>query len=589
LNADQLLAAVPRLKDALTKNFDLAGVFKIEKLKLKGTLKNLAIKGQLLGNDGSLRIGDAFQKERGLPLTISTDAHYAGDRIVLRQAELKLYNLELASKGELRLGDRPVLNLSVDSKPVSLDGWEKIIPAIATYQLGGKIEFRGTVRGAIGKGATPQIQGIASLENASAKPPQFSQPIENLNTKINFTGQRADIREMTLSLGHSKIRLAAAVERFSPLALTYKLSTAELSPAEFQASLPEERKKDVIRNLSSEGQVAMQNGNVTVQSKIASSNGTLYAINYKDLQGSVSLADRVATIRNFRANAMSGALQAEGEYAFKGPVPTFSVASKVQGLDLKELYDTFGTKGESDSQRDIRGKLNGEMKVSGSGKHWQEMKPTLRGQGQAQVLEGALLNFNVVDAVLSSVTGMPGMASMIKPEIRKKYPETFEAKDTHFKTLKADFDLADGRMNVKNLRIAAADFGVDGNGWVDFDHRINFRSSLQLSPPLSADIAASARETKYLFNDQKQLEVPFTVSGRLPHVKPKPDTNYLARSLQRGFMQRGAEELQQRFLGKKDSASPQQEEDSAPTDRKTRKKNSTEDLIRKGLKDFFGR
>src|SRR5439155_11456987 len=148
-----------------------------------------------------------------------------------------------------------------------------------------------------------------------------------LNTKINFTGQRADIKEMTLKLGNSNIRLAAAIERFSPLALTYKLSTAELSPAEFQASLPEEHKKDVIRNLSSEGQVAMQNGNLMVQSKIASSNGTLHAINYKDLQGSLSLVDKLANIRTLRVNAFNGTLQAEGEYAFKGPVPTFSLAS----------------------------------------------------------------------------------------------------------------------------------------------------------------------------------------------------------------------------------------------------------------------
>jgi len=587
LDLSQLEAAVPKVRSALPKNLDLAGVFRIENLKLKGTLKNLALKGQIVGNDGSIRLGNSFQKQPGIPLTISADAQHAGDRIVLRQAEIKLHNLELASKGEVRLGDRTLLNLSIDSKQVSLDGWEKIIPAIAGYQLSGKMQVRGTIRGEVGKGATPQIQGNASLENASAKPPQFSKPIENLNTKINFTGQRADIKEMTLKLGNSNIRLAATIERFSPLTVTYKISTPELSPGEFQAALPEERKKDVIHNLSSEGQVAIQNGNVTAQGKIASSNGSLYAIDYKDLQATLSMADKVAHIRNFNVNALNGAVQAEGEYAFKGPVPNFSLASKVRGVDLKELYSTFGSKAENDSQRDIRGRLNADMQVTGSGKTWEEMKPALRGQGQAEVLDGALLNFNLADSVLSGATGMPGLTNMIKPAIRKKYPETFEAKDTQFKELKADFDLANGRMNVKNLRITGADFNVDGNGWVDFERNVNFRSSLMLSPQLSADIGGSAREIKYLFNDQKQLEIPFSVTGKLPKVKPKPDASYLAKSLQRGFLQKGTEELQQRFLGKKESASPKEE--SAPSDRKERKKSSTEDLIRKGLKDFLGR
>jgi hypothetical protein len=262
----------------------------------------------------------------------------------------------------------------------------------------------------------------------------------------------------------------------------------------------------------------------------------------------------------------------------------------VQGIDLKQAYDTFGTKDEGDSQRDIRGRLNAEMKITGSGNQWEEIKPTLRGPGQAEVLEGALLNFNIVENVLGAA-GVPGLANMISPTIRKKYPETFEAKDTKFKEMRANFDVADSRINVKDLRIAAADFTVEGNGWADFERKINFRSVLMVSPQLSADLAGSAREVRYLFNDQKQLEVPFSLNGKLPNVKPKPDTGYLAKALQRGFFQKGAEELQQRFLGKKgspkDSASP--DEESAPADRKERKRNSTEDRIRKGLQDLFGR
>ncbi|HZA55358.1 MAG TPA: AsmA-like C-terminal region-containing protein [Candidatus Udaeobacter sp.] len=587
VDMEQLQAAVPKLKTRLPKNLDLAGVFRIESLKLKGTLKNLALKGNIVGSDGSIRFGDSFQKARGIPLTISTDAQYGGTRVVLRQAEVKLHNLEVASKGDITLGDRPALNLSIDSKPASLDGWEKIIPAIASYQLSGKMQVRGIVRGEVGKGTMPQIQGTATLENASAKPPQFSKAIENLNTKINFTGQRADIKEMTLILANSKIRLAAAVERFSPLTLTYKLSTPELHPADFQASLPEERKKDLLRNLSSEGQIAIRDGKAAVQAKLFSTDGSLYKINYSELQATLSLADKVASIRNLRVNALKGALQVEGEYAFNGPVPRFSIASRVQELDVKEIYDTFGTKAESDGQRDIRGRLNAEMKVAGSGNQWEEVKPTLRGQGHAQVLQGALLNFNIADSVLSGATGIPGMMNMINPALRKKYPETFESKDTKFKDLKANFDLTDGRINVRNLLIAAVDFSVEGSGWADFDRKVDFRSVLLLSPPLSSDIASSAREIKYLFNDQRQLEIPFALTGKLPQVKPKPDTSYLAKSMQRGFLQRGTEELQQRFLGRKESASPRDE--PSPTNRKERKKESTEDLIRKGLKDLFGR
>jgi len=227
------------------------------------------------------------------------------------------------------------------------------------------------------------------------------------------------------------------------------------------------------------------------------------------------------------------------------------------------------------------------MKVSGSGKTWKEIKPNLRGQGQAEVLQGALLNFNIAEGVLSGITGVPGLSSLINPQVRKKYPETFEAKDTEFKELKGLFTLADARMSVRDLRITAADHAVQGSGWVGFDRRVDFQSLLVFSQRLSADLAHSVREVSYMFNNQNQFEIPFTLTGTLPKVKPKPDSSYLAKMIQRGMMRKGAEELQRRFFGTKPSTPPAE---SAPSDRRREKKRSpAEELIRKGLEGLFGR
>jgi hypothetical protein len=74
-------------------------------------------------------------------------------------------------------------------------------------------------------------------------------------------------------------------------------------------------------------------------------------------------------------------------------------------------------------------------------------------------------------------------------------------------------------MNVKDLRIAAADYTVQGNGWVDFDKQVNFQAVLLLSQQLSTDLGRSAREVTYAFNNQNQFEVPFALTGTLPKVK----------------------------------------------------------------------
>jgi len=355
-----------------------------------------------------------------------------------------------------------------------------------------------------------------------------------------------------------------------------------VKPADFQASLPDERKADVIKNLSSEGSLTAKEGKLTFQGKVTSSQGTLYRIGYKDLIATILSEDKTTSIRNLRVGALNGSLEAEGEYSSSSSVPRFSFTSKVQGLDLKELYRALDPNGP----RDIQGRLNADLKVSGSGKEWKEIKPNLRGQGQAEVLQGALLNFNLAEGVASSLTGIPGLTSLINPQTRQKYSETFEAKDTVFKELTGLFDLGEGRMQVKSLRITAADYTVQGSGWVDFDRRIDFRSTLAFSQRLSADLAHASREVKYLFNDQNQFEIPFALTGTLPKVKPKPDSKVLRQLIQRGMVRRGADELRRRFPGSKESAPP---EESPPADQKKRDKGTREELIRKGLEKLFGR
>lgn len=582
LDFSRLSAAVPKIKSALPRDLHLSGPLRIKDLQIKGSIKSLALKGAVEGTEAAINFGKSLQKASGIPLVFSTDAQVAGQTLSFRQAKLALHNLELAGRGDVTWGDSPVVNLSLDSKRASLEGWDKIIPAMSSYQLSGNFEVHTLLRGPVGKGSTPQIRGEMILSGMSAQPPRFPQAIKDLNARIRFAGKRADIPETTLKLGNSKIRLTAQIESFSPLALSYRISTPELRPADFQESLPEDRKADVIKNFSSEGSLGIKEGRLTLQGKAGSSQGTLYKIGYKNLVATFSREKERTNIRNLRVHALNGSLQAEGEYSSNGPVPSFSLASKVEGLDLNELYRTLDSK----RPRDIRGSLNADLEVSGSGKDWKEIRPNLRGRGKAEVLEGALLNFNLAEGVMSGLTGIPGLASRINPKVRQKYPETFEAKDTVFKELKGVFDLGEGRMKVKELRIAAAEYTVQGNGWADFERRVDFRSVLVFSQRLSDDLGRAAREVKFLFNEQNQLELPFVLSGTLPNVKPRLDSKYLVQMMQRGWAGKGAEEFRRRFFGDKQAAPP---EGPPVPGQKRRNGESTEERIRRGMEGLFRR
>jgi uncharacterized protein involved in outer membrane biogenesis len=580
LDVSRLKEAVPQLRAAMSRDFDISGVFRIKNLRFSGSLGDLSLNADMEGSGAGLRYKKLFQKPAGIPFTLSAEARYTDDQLAVSKSRLTMHNLELLSSGAIQLGDNPFLNLSFSSRPASLEGWDKLIPALAKYQMAGIVAIRAAMRGSMGKGVAPQIEGTLSLQNASARPPEFPKAIENLDTKVYFTGQRADVKDMTLRLGNSRIRLSAVIEKFSPLTFSYKLSTPEIWPADYRLALPEERKGDIVRNLESAGRFTMAGDRMVYQGRVASADGTLYNVAYKSLDAALSLADNVASIQSLRVHVLKGAVQMEGDYAFNEPAPRFTAVTKVQGIDIKELYSFLDPKAEND----IRGRMNAEMTLSGSGKTWESIQPKLRGQGTMEVLQGALLNFNIAEGTLAGITGIPGLTHMINPTLRKKYPETFTAKDTEFKELKGNFEMAEGRVNVKNLRMAAAEFNVQGDGWVDFTRRIQFPAMVTFSRRFSADLALAAREVKYFLNNQAQLEIPMTLSGRLPNVKPKPDLRYLGHVAQRGFLGKGVEELQNRYLGRNESKA---QDETGRADGRQKRRSSTEDLIRKGLESLF--
>ncbi|HKY06909.1 MAG TPA: AsmA-like C-terminal region-containing protein, partial [Candidatus Binatia bacterium] len=583
LDLTRLKDALPSFRSALPKGVDLAGIFQLKDVQFKGSLKgDLAVTGAIDGTEGVIKHGNTFNKPAGTPFTLSMQARYGDNHLAIDHALLKLHGLELVTRGDIRLDAGAALNLTVKSGPTSLHGWERFFPALEPYRLKGTMDLQATVSGKIGSSSMPQLHGTMTLKNGSAQPPDFAKAIENLDTTIKFTGQRADVRDMALSLGKSRIRLAAVVEKFAPLSISYKLMTQELWPADYQSSMGPERTADIIRNFQSEGQFTVAGDKLRSRNSVASASGTLFGIAYKDLRANLSLADKIAKVQSLRVQTLNGSIEAQGEFAFKENTPHFALTTKLDGVDVKELYAAL----DSQAERDIQGRLNAELNLSGSGPSWDVIKTNLRGQGEAEIVQGVIYNFNIAESALTGMTGVPGLTNSLSPSLRKKHPETFTSKDTAFKELRSLIDVADGQINFKNMRMSAAEFLAVGNGWVDFNRKVDSRATLTFSQRLSADLAQSAREIKYLLNHQGQLEIPFSVTGKMPNLKTKPDMNYLGQVVQRNFMGKGAEDSENNFLGRRDRAG---ESDGESLDSKRKRRRSTEERIRRGLENLFKR
>lgn len=491
----------------------------------------------------------------------------------------------LGPKGDL---DNLPVDAELELDSISLANLEKALPGLSRripkgLNLAGNVGAKSRVSGKVGKDALPEINGAIRLDGVSARVPQLAQPVTDVNAKITFTGKSAELPETGFRVGKSQVRLAAKIASFAPLNLSYRLSSPELNLADLKTPAAGRKKPEVLKDLKGEGTVLVKDGAATARGHFTSASGTIVDADYKDLQTSTSLVDRVATIESLSLGAFSGSLKAKGRYDMREATPQFAATTNIKGMDVTQMSRAFAPA----SKQNVRGQIDMDLDVTGAGKDWDSIQKSLKGQGKAEVVNGALLDVNLAESVMSNI---PGGVTLVPATIQKKYPAIFSAKDTEFKQMKGSATIADGRARTDDLLVTAAEFETRGKGWFAFDRKVDFKAVLLFSQQLSQDILSKAKEAKGFANDQGQIEMPFTLSGKLPGAKPKPDMNYVARAMQKGFMERGFGSFGGRKKSRKEGAesSTAQDETSSGAPEK-KKKRSTQDEIRRGLEQLFGK
>ena len=480
-------------------------------------------------------------------------------------------------------------NLPVDGdlelETISLANIEKTLPGFSRklpkgLNLAGNVGIKGRLSGRFAKDVMPEINGTLNLAGVSARVPALAQPVTDLNAKIGFTGKTAELPESAFKIGGSQVRLAAKVTSFSPVNMSYRLSSPALDLADVKGPAKDRKKPEVLKDLKGEGTLVVKNGAITSHGNFTSSSGTLSDGDYKNLQTSVALADRVANVESLSMDAFSGNLKAKARYDMREATPRFAATANVRAMDLTQLSQAFAP----NSKQNVRGAIDADLDITGAGKEWNDIQQSLKGNAKAEVKNGALLDVNLAESVMGK---LPGGVEIVPSDIRKKYPAIFSAKDTEFKQMKGSAVIADGRARTDDLLVSAAEFETQGKGWFAFDRTVDFKALLIFSQQLSQDIIGKAKEAKGFANNQGQIEMPFTLSGKMPGAKPKPDMNYVAKAMQKSFFEGNFGS----FGGKKSKKSTDgAASDEAAADSGTKKKkNTTKDDVIKGLQGLFGK
>jgi AsmA-like protein len=255
--------------------------------------------------------------------------------------------------------------------------------------------------------------------------------------------------------------------------------------------------------------------------------------------------------------AFDGSFALTGEYPLR-PGGTFALDGQFKDIAIAKALQL--TMQDAEKRIDGAGRLNVDLR--GTGNSGDSIQRTLNGTVTADVHQGVIKDFNLVDEVLGRITGLPGIDRLLSSNVKPKYAKLFAEPDTRFETLHGTFHVADQRIQTDDLATIAADYGMRATGWIGFDRQTDLSGRLLMSKAFSTDVVSDVKEAKYLLDNNAQLAVPFRLKGKIGEAKPQPDADYLIDALTRAVTRGGAKDLLEKLFGGKHSpkATPQAED-----------------------------
>ena len=459
---------------------------------------------------------------------------------------------------ELRIGDDPGFSKEPFLSADGIDLRVAILPALLGNIVVHHVVVRSpaitVVRTSRGL-STDSLGGGARPEKPAAKDelPAFSvASIDITDGTLHFVDRTAtpvattaveklDLRVSNVSVaGPIDLALEAAVlgaDRPN-VRLTARIVDLESPKAEFDLrssalELPSGEggaTPDVIRDLEISGHLSLPKAGPQVRATARSDTGRVGGADYEGLAAEFTLQNRVATIEKLRASLFGGDLDVSGRYDMRKPErPSFDVKTTLASMRLERLLSVRSPK----AAESIQGQLDGNLALAGAGSGWEQLERTLSGNGSVQVADGILKDVNLADAALKGVTGVPALANLLPPDLQRKYPAVFGTGDTVFEKVDTKIDIRDGWVEFRDLRLAARDYALGGQGRYSLENQIDVSTVMTFSQPLSDHLVEAAAPMEYLRGGDGRVAFPVKMVGTAPRIKVVPDVAYIAKAASR--------------------------------------------------------
>ena len=444
--------------------------------------------------DASVELPDLYGKGVGEPLSVSLAAKLLEKEYLIESLKLVLGALELSGQGKVGTGEEMPAEISIESNAVPSDNLGKNLKPLAGLKLGGTVKLSAAVQGPLKKTEQVEVKLNGLEYRSDHSDALLSGSIKNLSEpRINF-----GLTSQVLNL--DKLFPAA------PAAAPAKAAAPPSAKAKAPAKGGEE--SSLLKKMRVEGSVSLKK---VIYSGFTVTNGNL----------KLAMANGVLESPGLAGNVAGGSFNMPLRADLAAKELAFTVKPSLNGVDINELLSAF-TASLKDS---IKGKLTGQVEVSGVGTEWEKMNKTLAGGGHLELQDGSIKGFDLFGGLVGDWAKSDTARKYTQQNVGKnEYAMLAETKFTRFS---GDVKLKNGVAKVPEAVMAVSQGQVKAEGEFGFDYRADFHGQLLVNPDDSRKICQSAGigpEFQAFLLQDGQMVWPFALKGTYPNLKVSLDT-----------------------------------------------------------------
>jgi AsmA protein len=223
--------------------------------------------------------------------------------------------------------------------------------------------------------------------------------------------------------------------------------------------------------------------------------GTFQGTDFHNLVVAGEMRGGVIKLTQFTCAAFKGAVEGNGSLDTAREPSPFHMKAKVTEVDVDTLVHAF-----SSSKDVLKGKLNSEVALAGTGLSSEALKKTLTGNGTAQVKDGEIPWLNLINNIVRALGGKGG-----------------GTEETTFDDLSTAFTIKNGIVSVPNLLLSQKETDIKLSGNIGLDSTLKMEGEAHLPQSVTGDL--TKKGWNFLSDNQGRLTIPFTLRGALKNPK----------------------------------------------------------------------